>query len=187
MTSQNIQFLTVLEAQEMTGKSQSTINRIINKYKGSKHIKSDGNKHLISKKLLEELFTDYSKTSHYTNQNDNITSLILEAKNETIEILKQTVNNQANQINELIQRNRESNIIIKSLQEQIKLPEKAQTITTVDIKSARHTNTPLIMNLYSQGMTYSKIAEQLNNQGLKNQYGKEYTRDAIKTTVNRNK
>jgi hypothetical protein len=186
MTSQNIQFLTVSEAQEMTGKSQSTINRIINKYKGSKHIKSDGNKHLVSSKLLSELVKNYSMTSHLTSQSDSMTSL-LEAKNETIEILKQTVNNQANQINELIQRNRESNIIIKSLQEQIKLPEKAQTITTVDIKSARHTNTPLIMNLYSQGMTYSKIAEQLNNQGLKNQYGKEYTRDAIKTTVNRNK
>jgi hypothetical protein len=209
MTSQNIQFLTVSEAQEITNKSQSTINRIVNKYKGSKHIKSDGNKHLISKNLLEKLFHDYPKTSNdYTGQNNNITNALLEAKNELIEILKtelgkkdQVITSQSNQISALtetskelietmkesIERIRESNIIIKSFQEQNKLSERAQTITTEEVKSTKHTNTPLIMDLHSQGMSYSKIAEQLNKQGLKNQYGNEYTRDAIKTTVNRNK
>jgi hypothetical protein len=194
MNIQNIKFLTVEEAQKKTGKSQSTLTRIVNKYKGSNHIIKEGKKYLISSQILSELFTTiHSKTIQNSNLNSNLNSS-LEAKNETIEIMKQVINNQANQISELIEnsnklseRIRESHIIIKSLQEQIKLPEKAQTLTVVDIKSTRHTNTPLIMNLYSQGMTYSKIAEQLNNQGLKNQYGKDYTRDAIKTTVNRNK
>jgi transposase len=201
MNSSNIQFLTVSEVQEKTGKSQSTINRIISKYKGSKHVKSDGKKHLISSKLLSELFTNYSFASHLTSKTSKMTSQmnskidgLLEAKNETIEILKnelgkkdQVINNQSGQINELIQRNRESNIIIKSLQEQLKLPEMAQTITSVNTKTERHTNTPLIMDLYAQGVKYSEIAERLNARGLKNQYGKQYTREAIKTTVNRNK
>jgi hypothetical protein len=220
MISSNIQFLTVPEAQEQTGKSQSTIIRIINEYKGSKHVKKEGKKYLVSSQILSELFTNYSPTIHMNSNSNNddtkhtesklftnysptihLNSLI-ESKNETIiEILRneleqknQIINNQANQISALtesvresFERIRESNIIIKSFQEQIKLPQQAQTITTIDIKSAKHTNTPLIMDLHSQGMPYSKIAEQLNKRGLKNQYGKEYTRDAIKTTVNRNK
>ena len=55
------------------------------------------------------------------------------------------------------------------------------------MKTERQTNTPLIMKLYADGLKYSEIAERLNSRGLMNQYGKQYTKDAIKTTVNRNK
>jgi hypothetical protein len=205
MNNSNIQFLTVSEVHEKTGKSQSSIMRIINEYKGTVHVKREGKKYLISSHILSQLFTNYSPTIHlnssettdntkdtdpqlFTNYSPTIQmNSLIEAKNETIEILKNVISSQADQINELIQRNRESNIIIKSLQEQIKLPEKAQPMTTISVKPEKHTNTPLIMDLHAQGLKYSDIAEQLNARGLKNQYGKKYTREAIKTTVNRNK
>ncbi len=194
MNSSNIQYLTVTEAQEKTGKSQSTIIRIINKYKGSEYVKRDGKRFLISSQIVSELFTNYSPTIQMNSHLNSEMNSLLIAKNETIEILKnelgkkdQVINNQAGQISELIQRNRESNIIIKSFQEQIKLPEIAQTITTAHAKIERQTNTPLIMNLYAKGMKYREIAEELNARGLKNQYGEKYKKEAIKTTVNRNK
>lgn len=190
MNNSTIQFLTVSEAQQKTGKSQSTIIRIINEYKGSKHVKKDGKKYLISTEILSQLFTNYSPTIHLDSQMNSL----LKAKDETIEILKHELNqkdlvisNQSNQISELIERSRETNILMKSLQEQIKPLEIAQKATTVNVKTERHTNTPLIMSLHAQGLKYSEIAEQLNQQGLRNQYGKIYTGDAIKTTVNRNK
>lgn len=194
MNNSTIQFLTVSEAQQKTGKSQSTITRTINEYKDSKYVKKDGKRYLISTEILSKLFTEYIQTSQKTSQNDNITTLILEAKNELIEILKSelgkkdlVISNQSNQISELIERSRETNILMKSLQEQIKPLEITQKATTVNIKAERHTNTPLIMSLHAQGLKYSEIAEHLNQQGFRNQYGKEYTGDAIKTTVNRNK
>jgi beta-phosphoglucomutase-like phosphatase (HAD superfamily) len=190
MNNSTIQFLTVSEAQQKTGKSQSTIIRTINEYKGSKHVKKDGKKYLISTEILSQLFTNYSPTIHLDSQMNSL----LKAKDETIEILKHELNqkdlvisNQSNQISELIERSRETNILMKSLQEQIKPLEIAQKVTTVNVKAERHTNTPLIMSLHAQGLKYSEIAEHLNQQGLRNQYGKKYTGDAIKTTVNRNK
>lgn len=198
MNSSNIQFLSVSDAQKTTGKSQSTINRIVNKYKGSKYVKKDGKKYLVSSEIITELFTKNSDTIQMNSHLDSNMNSLLYAKNETIEILRnelgkkdQVINNQAGQISELIQRNRESNIIIKSLQEQIKLPELAQIIeqpiSTVHVNTERHTNTPLIMELHAKGLKYREIAEQLNRKGLRNQFGKKYNKEAIKTTVNRNK
>lgn len=184
-------YLSIQEASERTGKSQSTITRLVKHYKGTKHVKKDGKKYLISVEVLPEIVTNYSNDYSKTRQMNSL----IEAKNETISLLKNQLDKKDKVIGDLIERNREANIIIKSLQEQISIPEQTQTYQYQDQnyepvkqnKASKTSNTPIIMDLRSKGMTYNQIAEQLNKMGKTNQYGKPYNANAIKTTVNRNK
>lgn len=187
-------YISILEAAEKTGRSQSTITRVARQYRGTKHVKKDGKRYLVSEEIITQLFSNYSNDYSETNQ---MTSLI-KAKNETINLLKNQLEKKDLIIGNLIERNREANIIIKSLQEQIRLPEKSKSKDGNGIiqdikpdmekkKPKPKSNTPLIMDLYNKGMSYKEIAEQLNKQGKTNQYGKQYNVNAIKTTVNRNK
>ncbi len=189
MTSQMDSYLTILQAAERTGKSQSAITRLVKQYKGSKHVKKDGKKYLISIEVLPQLISNYSFDY---SANSQMNSLI-EAKNETISLLKNQLEKKDYTIEMLIERNREANIIIKSLQEQTRLPERAESIIhdvkpeQEKVKKSKPTNTPLIMQLYSEGLNYKEIAEELNKRKKTNQFGKKYNDNAIKTTVSRNK
>ncbi len=183
-------YLSIQDAVEKTGKSQSTITRLVKRYTGTKHVKKDGKKYLISVEVLPEITTNYSNDYSETIQMNSL----IEAKNETISLLKNQLDKKDKIIGDLIERNREANIIIKSLQEQISIPEQTETYNQYQgyepakqNKTSKTSNTPIIMDLRSKGMTYNEIAEQLNKMGKTNQYGQPYNANAIKTTVNRNK
>lgn len=187
-------YITILEAAGKTGRSQSTITRVVRQYRGTKHVKKDGRRYLIAEELITQLFGNYSNDYSEISQ---MTSLV-KAKNETINLLKNQLEKKDSIIDNLMERNREANIIIKSLQEQVKLPEKSNSKDEDGIiqdiiperKKKKHkskSNTPLIMDLYNKGMGYKEIAKQLNEQGKTNQYGQQYNVNAVKATVNRNK
>jgi len=189
-------FLSIQEAVKLTGKSQSTITRLARKYKGSEHVKMEGKKTLININEIPELVNDYSTTSQKTSQMTNETNSLIEAKNETIELLKTQLEVKDKTIESLIERNREANILIRNLQEQISLPEatiinepKENDITVQEVqkKPKKASNTPEIMRLYRQGLSYQEIADIINKKGARNQYGKKYKASAIKTTIHRNK
>ena len=79
-------YLTVKEAIELSGKSQTTIHRLCQKNEDSKYVKKEGNKYLIDKKFLTEKYPP-EKTENETLISPEVGEDLLkslEEKNYTI-------------------------------------------------------------------------------------------------------
>ncbi len=186
--------ITLAEAAKCTAKSQSTITRIAKQYRGTEHVKKEGRKYLIAVELLRQLFTnysgdysnDYSKKEQKTEIAEH-ESAVIAAKNETIFLLKNQLDEKHEMINNLLERQRESNIIMKGLQDQIKLPERTED-RIKDVKEEKEekkekSKIPIILKLKEAGCGSNEIAETMNQSGLNNQNGKPYTAENIDTIL----
>jgi hypothetical protein len=130
-------YLTLKEAITNTGKNESTIRRFAKKPESLPHVKEEGGKLFIEEKYLYKTYKPLRKIrlKPEIEPVETSTALIV-AKNETIEILRQEVNQLHYTINQLSERNREQNIIIQSLQEKLKLlpptpPTMAEEVNNV--------------------------------------------------------
>lgn len=138
MNSSTMMFLTIKEAAELTGKSESTIKRFVRetkknhpkKYSSSKCFKFEKLSTGHEKILIAE---DFLKDNYSTVQNPNLNSsteqlnepLNDSVNQELIEFLKAQLVEKDRQIEALIDRNKEINLLFAQAQqrEQIKLEE----------------------------------------------------------------
>lgn len=182
--------ISITEAVKRTGKSLSTITRIAKKYRGSEYIKKEGRKYLVAVELLKQLFTNYSDdySNEYSKKEQKAEiaereSMVIAAKNETIYLLKNQLDEKHEMINSLLERQREANIIIKGLQEQIKLPEKTEEkieeVEEIKEEKKEKSKIPVIVKLKEGGLSSKEIAATLNQCGLVDQYGKPYTEENV--------
>lgn len=131
MTDKNTKYLTVKQAAELTGKSESTIKRIVRDSKRNP-------KHFMFEKLptgREKIFVSKSFLDHYFNgQNSTVNQRSFDHLNEPlndslnqelIDFLKAQLIEKDRQIEALIDRNKEINLLFAQAQqrEQIKLEE----------------------------------------------------------------
>jgi hypothetical protein len=115
-------YITVKEAIINTGKNESTIRRFAKKPESLPYVKGEGGKLLIEEKYLYKTYKPLRKIKpKAAGEPVEVASALVLAKDETIEILRQEVNQLHYTINQLGERNREQNIIIQSLQEKLKL------------------------------------------------------------------
>lgn len=116
----NIEYITIKEAVTLSGKSQSTIQRLCNSLEGTYHVKRHEGKYLIDKNyLLSDSKEDTKKTD---NQNVNHDYSL------TIQILQNELVAKNQQISELLERLRETNAINMNFQKQLKSPAFSQAI-----------------------------------------------------------
>jgi len=123
----------IQEAARLTGKNDATIRRLTKKPVSEPHVKTSEGKIYIEQ---DYLFSNYppiqpvSEPMHLhmqapTQAPDNS---LLDAKDETIRILRQDVEGKEKVINQLLERTREQNIIIQSIQEKMRtLPASVES------------------------------------------------------------
>jgi len=133
MTDKNTKYLTVKQAAELTGKSESTIKRIVRDSKRNpKHfmfekLPTGREKIFVSKSFLDLYFNGQNST---VNQRSNERSheRLNESSNaiylKTIEILERELESKNKQIDELLERQRESNILLLGNKQVLQLEEK---------------------------------------------------------------
>ena len=136
ITDRLTNFIPISEAVTLTGKSLNTIRRLIKKQpKNSPDILLSGSKYLISKELLFSVYplidndeypggnqNDNTEVSNMSTQKDSwLPNEIAESYKETIEILRGELDSKNEVIKglqeankDLIERNREQNILIQS-------------------------------------------------------------------------
>jgi DNA-binding transcriptional ArsR family regulator len=133
------QYLSIKEVSEVTGKSASTVTRVSRRLlkEGSLIIRQEGKKIFIHQDFIHQLFTDSSinhqedrLVSHVTSNSDEV----LDAKNETIQFLKdeltkkdELIKDYSKKVDELIERQRENNILIRSFQDNKSLAENTDS------------------------------------------------------------
>jgi predicted RNase H-like nuclease (RuvC/YqgF family) len=168
------------EAVNLTGKGLTTITRLARKYQNTKHVKKEGGQYYISKEWLTKIYPPVNHNNNVVNQGNE--SRTLEAKNETISILKSQLEQKDRQINELTERIRENNIIIQNLQSRLQIPESFAESNEVQPDPKENYKT-IISDLHNQKYTSRQIAEYLNRQGYLNTLGNPFTKEAVKKII----
>lgn len=208
----NIQFIDIKKAVDLTGKSLTTINRLVHKYEATKNIKKVNGKYVISLPFLESEYPmdiHLDKSEHemdiHKTQTENVTFTdLLESKNQTIEILKTQVENQKNeleaknkQINDLTETGKAQIFLIRDLQNKLELPERAQSSKSnetiiihqkqnrPEYKNIVEHNRSMIIDLHKQGFNALQIATELNRQGITNAKGNKYNARTIYKVLHR--
>jgi preprotein translocase subunit Sss1 len=143
----SIQYVQLKEASELTGKNEMTIRRLAKKPESKKYVKREEKKILIN---AEYLYKHYPPTPKVVDQQAPIQKSIqneqepihvyrqeyiqnlLAAKDETIKFLNSELESRERTLNQVLERNREQNIIMQSLQDKIvkQLPENPHPNTT---------------------------------------------------------
>jgi predicted RNase H-like nuclease (RuvC/YqgF family) len=122
-------FLTVKEAIDISGKSQTTIHRLCQKYEGTKYVQKENNKYLVDKDFLLDKYPveneSFSPSNMVNPQNGESLLKSLIEKNQTITSL--TIEN-----NELNQKLTEKITEIQKLQSEIQ-NTKQDSGKTIDI------------------------------------------------------
>lgn len=136
MTDKNIKYYTVKEAAEITGKSESTIKRIVRNTKKNKPSSIANQKYFkfeilptghekifISREFLKEYFNVHESTLNQRS-NDRSDERYSDGVNQTlIEFLKQQLVEKDKQIESLLDRNKEISLLVDQAQ-------KLQAITS---------------------------------------------------------
>lgn len=206
MESNDVRFVGVVEAMTVTGKSQSTMQRLIRKYKGSEYIKYKGKKPYVSVVLLS---SEYGVTSVDSvgkvvvdNQDEigenrdshdcHSYSALLDAKDEMISLLKTELEQKNKQLSDLTETVKGQMLLNKELQSKIAaLPEKTQfniqdtqfhqdVISDGEIEHKIDQNINFIKDMSLSGASPKEIAWQLNDFKLLNLNGEVYTEFLIK-------
>lgn len=126
-------YLSIEQSVEYTNKSISSIRRIVKELKQnkSKHIKLEKlktghDKVFISIEYLNNHFNINSSTNNSTNESTNSSNDIF--VNKTLELLSKELEEKNRQIESLLQRQFESNVIIEQLQKKhLQLEENTTT------------------------------------------------------------
>lgn len=128
----------IQEAARLTGKNGATIRRLTKKPASKPYVKVVAGKLLIERDYLFNNYPPIQAVNEpvYANAQEPIQSIdksLLEAKEQTIQILRQDIEGKEKTIAQLLERTREQNIIIQSIQDKIKaLPAPADHRTTSD-------------------------------------------------------
>lgn len=131
MTDKNTKYLTVKQAAELTGKSESTIKRIVRDSKRNpKHfmfekLPTGREKIFVSKSFLDLYFNGQNSTVNQRSSDRSNEPLNDSLNQELINFLKAQLIEKDRQIEALIDRNKEINLLFAQAQqrEQIKLEE----------------------------------------------------------------
>lgn len=131
MTDKNTKYLTVKQAAELTGKSESTIKRIVRDSKRNpKHfmfekLPTGREKIFVSKSFLDIYFNGQNSTVNQRSSDRSNEPLNDSLNQELIDFLKAQLIEKDRQIEALIDRNKEINLLFAQAQqrEQIKLEE----------------------------------------------------------------
>jgi hypothetical protein len=148
---EDMEMLSIAEASQLTGKSQITIRRLIKRLisqdnqKSSQLINLDNTGYRIEKSyLLEQVSSQgqdgYAETNHHeyaksthvnsqtTMQNEQVSSQVIKAKDETIALLTEQLKKKDEQIAELLQRDKERNILFHKFQDALMLEAPKNTV-----------------------------------------------------------
>ena len=122
-------YLTIDEAVKYTNLSLSTIRRYVkgikasNSHKAKKTIKSIASGGGKPKDYISISFLDSIKNDSKRFKNDSVNDST-NTSNELIEVLKSQLLEKDKQINELIERSRESNILLSQMQQKVLMLEE---------------------------------------------------------------
>lgn len=131
--------LDIQQAARLTNKNDTTIRRLIKQPTSKPYVRVTNGKLYIDQSYLfgiyppvqeasppvQEPISVHSPTQEPTHSPMQSIDKLLQAKDETIEILRQDVIGKERVIGQLIERAREQNIIIQSLQDKVKLLPEA--------------------------------------------------------------
>lgn len=136
MNNSKAQYLPIKDAAIQIGKSESSIRRIVlqiktkspKKYKDAKYFKFENlstghQKVYVSNQFVQEYFNcsfNYSTNNSTEQLNESSSAIYL----KTIEILERELENKNKQIDELLERQRESNILLLGNKQVLQLEEK---------------------------------------------------------------
>lgn len=84
------EFISISEAVELTGKSQSTITRLLRRHQGSEHVRKEGKAYVVNKDWLLTQ-PDYSLTNHVTSHDYKQQSPRIEPETAKEEVKPQPV------------------------------------------------------------------------------------------------
>src|SRR5690349_17873117 len=133
-------FVSVTEAIGLTGKSVSSIRRVIKRVSGTNAVKKDGERYLIKKDVLLKELGIQAATNEDTQTGTQLNTP-LDTHDYLLEILKEQLERQSqqlqkkdeqiaqkdDQITKLIERLRETNILMSTSQQRqltVQIPEK---------------------------------------------------------------
>lgn len=108
-------YLTVKEAIDLSGKSQTTIHRLCQKFDDSKYIKKEGNKYLIDKDFLMQKYPSENNTDENNPEDFESKDLINSDKEQQ---LIQSLTNKNLRITELTAEKEELEKRVKALEEE---------------------------------------------------------------------
>lgn len=153
---ENDNFLSISKAIEIFDTSYSSVQRLCRKEKNSKRVKKKSNKYIIQYSLLSEHFkllerpqkqgtSKQGTPTHVEKDEPNLDSqkVFIESLNSQIDFLKIQMTNKDNQIDKLLQRQSEQNIIIQTLQTSLSNKIDSSVPLLVDtMKETRPHTTP---------------------------------------------
>jgi DNA-binding transcriptional MerR regulator len=201
--------ITLTEAADITGKSLTTITRLARQYENTDHVKRYGKKFFISSEFVKKTYPLISHDESPEPNPHSPASEVAEAKNETITLLKdllkqkdeelkqknKELERKDDQIDSLIERMRESNIILQNLQTRLQIPQnftETQVFEQEPQPDQPHPHTPtdehkaVILDLVKQGeYTHWQIADYLNQHGYTNTRGGKFTKNAVEKLLSR--
>lgn len=112
-----MEYVTIKKAVRLTNVSESTIRRLIAKSKRTKQVKKVGSQWLVSTELLSANYKlvkpKKSEVKNSPTPDNETLDLIV---GETFTILKEQIKSKDTQINSLLERNRELNILLRESQ-----------------------------------------------------------------------
>jgi len=186
-------YITVAKAVELTGKSISTITRFCRKNIGNNFVKNEKGKFFIHIDFLKKEYVIKNHTNgddqsngqydHVDGSGSFVDQPILISKGyERLQI--EFMQGQINELTELLKAN---TLIINSLQENLSIrqgtgvtSEVAQQPLPVVKKHMTRSNVlKKIKELRVNGLSYSAIANALNDLGIRNYYNSIFTTNAV--------
>jgi hypothetical protein len=111
-------YIDVLQAVNLSGKSLSTVRRAIKRVP-PESVKKDGDKHLYSREVLfRELGVNIQPESSLESQLD-VHEPSMDYHDELVEVLKKQVEDQQRTIAQLLERQREQNVLLNNYQQRM--------------------------------------------------------------------
>ena len=120
-------YVTITDAVTLTGKSMSTIRRLVKRLRDGDardHIKKEmtaqGERYLISRDfLLKEFEPDTQATTQADNQEDRQATTQMNSHDELVEVMREQLKKKDEQIAQLLERQRETNILMNNYQQRM--------------------------------------------------------------------
>ncbi len=162
-------FLTVQEAIDLSGKSQTTIHRLCQKYDGSRQIRKERNKYLIDKDFLLEKYPPENKEAVET---ENFSA-------QTDEKLLQELNEKNERIVELSKKATE-------LQEELKSKEARISELEDDLFDLQHELAETIDENINIGKELSAVDSEIDNEKIEIEQTSSFDLDAEKKAIRYN-
>jgi hypothetical protein len=138
-----MEYVTITDAVTLTGKSISTIRRLVKRLRDDdardyikKEMTAQGERYLISREfLLKEFGPDTQATMQADSQEDMQATTQLNSHDELVEVMREQLKKKDEQIAQLLERQRETNILMNNYQQRLltlNTPQESMTIKPVE-------------------------------------------------------